>query len=76
MSMSMPDKRKVEQDTAICTCKTEVCVQVRTLRIHVALRLANSACIRRTCMYLFVCLFGVYRPTREFSHIWRLHHCQ
>ena len=27
-------------------------------------------------MVKFVCLFGVYRPTWEFSFIWRRHHCR
>ena len=25
---------------------------------------------------IYVCLFGVFRPTRDFSLLWRCHHCR
>ena len=27
-------------------------------------------------IFLFICLFGVYRPTQNFSLIWRRHYCR
>ena len=38
----------------------------------------NFHCTCRRCwfLWLFVCLFVVYRPTRGFSLIWKCHHCR